>query len=130
MAARFFLKACNSIVNLVIILALLISGAYAVYALWDNNQVLTAAEDVQADMIKLKPKVEEGQVADTGPTFDELLAINEGGVSLKLAVIRQLCLNIPILFLMNALVGMMGIEFTKEQLLGMNAQLNKIKIPE
>ena len=76
MAARFFLKACNSIVNLVIILALLISGAYAVYALWDNNQVLTAAEDVQADMIKLKPKVEEGQVADTGPTFDELLAIN------------------------------------------------------
>ena len=77
MAARFFLKACNSIVNLIIIFALILSGAYAVYALWDNNQVLTAAEDVQADMLKLKPQVEEnGEMIDTGPTFDELLAIN------------------------------------------------------
>lgn len=75
--ARFFLKACNSIVNLVVILALLLCGTYAVYALWDNNQVLTAAEDVQADMIKLKPKVEDGEPVDTGPTFAELLAINE-----------------------------------------------------
>lgn len=80
--ARFFLKACNSIVNIVVILALLISGAYAVYALWDNNQVLTAAEDVQADMIKLKPQIaEDGEPADTGPTFDELLAINEDVVA-------------------------------------------------
>lgn len=77
MAARFFLKACNSIVNLIIIFALILSGAYAVYALWDNNQVLTAAEDVQADMLKLKPQVKEnGEMIDTGPTFDELLAIN------------------------------------------------------
>lgn len=76
--ARFFLKACNSIVNTVLILALLISGAYAVYALWDNNQVLAAAEDVQADMIKLKPQIaENGELVDTGPTFAELLAINE-----------------------------------------------------
>lgn len=75
--ARFLLKACNSIVNIIVILALLISGAYAAYALWDNNQVLTAAEDVQADMIKLKPQVNtSGEMVDTGPTFDELLAIN------------------------------------------------------
>ena len=75
--ARFFLKACNAVVNLILVVALILSGSYAVYALWDNNLVLTAAEDVQADMIKLKPQVEEnGEAVDTGPTFDELLAIN------------------------------------------------------
>lgn len=74
--ARFLLKACNSVINLVLILALLISGAYAVYALWDNNQVLTAAEDVQADMIKLKPQIDPEAEVETGPTFDELLAVN------------------------------------------------------
>ena len=75
--ARFLLKACNSIVNLVVILALLLCGTYAVYALWDNNQVLTAAENVQADMLNLKPQVDEsGEIVDAGPTFDELLAIN------------------------------------------------------
>ena len=77
MAARFLLKACNSILNFVVILSLLVSGAYATYALWDNNQVLSAAEDVQADMIKLKPQVDEsGELLETGPTFDELLAVN------------------------------------------------------
>lgn len=75
--ARFLLKACNSIVNLIVILALILCGSYAVYALWDNNQVLTAAENVQADMLNLKPQVDEnGEVVDNGPTFDELLAIN------------------------------------------------------
>jgi len=75
--ARFFLKACNSIVNLIVILALLLSGAYAVYALWDNNQVLAAAEDVQKDLLNLKPQVTpDGDLVETGPTFAELLAIN------------------------------------------------------
>jgi len=75
--ARFFLKACNSIVNLIVILALLLSGAYAVYALWDNNQVLAAAEDVQKDLLNLKPQVTpDGDPVETGPTFAELLAIN------------------------------------------------------
>ena len=75
--ARFFLKACNSLVNMVVILALLLSGTYAVYALWDNSQVLTAAENVQEDMLKLKPQVDESsEVVETGPTFDDLLAVN------------------------------------------------------
>ncbi|MBQ9009040.1 MAG: MATE family efflux transporter [Clostridia bacterium] len=40
-------------------------------------------------------------------------AINQGRVSLWLAVIRQICLNIPLLFLLNALFGMMGIVWTQ-----------------
>lgn len=72
--ARFFLKACNTLVNLVLIAALLLSGTYAVYALWDNNQVLNAAENVQADMIKLKP-TDEGE---DGPTAAEAFAQLQG----------------------------------------------------
>ena len=40
-------------------------------------------------------------------------AVDRGKVSFYLAVIRQLCLNIPILFLMDMLFGMSGIVWTQ-----------------
>ena len=40
-------------------------------------------------------------------------AVDRGKVSFYLAVIRQLCLNIPILFIMNMLFGMSGIVWTQ-----------------
>lgn len=40
-------------------------------------------------------------------------AVDRGKVSFYLAVIRQICLNIPILFLMNYLFGMTGIVWTQ-----------------
>jgi len=40
-------------------------------------------------------------------------AINRGKISFALAVIRQLCLNIPILLLMNAILGINGIIWTQ-----------------
>ena len=75
MAARLFLRLANAILNFILVIALLVSGTYAVYALWDNNQVLSAAGDVQADMIKLKPKIEP-EAEDNSTSFEELLSIN------------------------------------------------------
>ena len=70
------LKLCNAVVSIALFALLLTAGAYSVYALWDNNQVYTAADDVQSAMQSLKPVVsDEEQVK--GPSFDELLAINE-----------------------------------------------------
>ncbi|MDO4312503.1 MAG: MATE family efflux transporter [Eubacteriales bacterium] len=40
-------------------------------------------------------------------------AVDRGKISFELAVIRQICLNIPILFLMNALFGVGGIVWTQ-----------------
>lgn len=40
-------------------------------------------------------------------------AVDRGKVSFYLAIIRQICLNIPILFLMNYLFGMSGIIWTQ-----------------
>lgn len=40
-------------------------------------------------------------------------AVDRGKISFYLAVIRQVCLNIPILFLMNWLFGMIGIVWTQ-----------------
>lgn len=40
-------------------------------------------------------------------------AVDRGKVSFELAVIRQICLNIPILFLMDYLFGMSGIVWTQ-----------------
>ena len=75
MAARLIFRLCNAIVNFILIAALFVSGAYSVYALWDNNQVLSAAGDVQADMIQLKPQIEP-EAEDNSASFEELLAIN------------------------------------------------------
>lgn len=72
--SRFFLKTANIILNAAIILALVIFGAYAVYALWDNFQIYAAAENVQADMLKLKP---QEKPEENGPTFEELRKIND-----------------------------------------------------
>lgn len=71
--ARVLLKTANSFLNFVVMLCLCVTGLYAGYALWDNNQVYAAAENVQADMIKLKPVVTEGE---EGASFEELLAVN------------------------------------------------------
>lgn len=40
-------------------------------------------------------------------------AVDRGKISFHLAIIRQICLNIPILFLMNYLFGMSGIVWTQ-----------------
>lgn len=73
-AASFILKTANKIVSTVIVVALLLAISYSCYALWDNNQIYASADDVQAEMQKLKPKLPEQ--ADAKPTFAELLAVN------------------------------------------------------
>ena len=47
-------------------------GLYSAYALWDNARVYTAADDVRADMLRLKPDHE----TDGGASFAELRAVN------------------------------------------------------
>ena len=50
MISRLFLSAVNSVVNFITIIALLLVGSYAIYSLWDNNQILMEAENVQEDI--------------------------------------------------------------------------------
>lgn len=69
--SKFILKAANTLVSYVVVISLCIAGAYAAYALWDNSLVYADVDDVQAEMLKLKPVIEEGR-----PSFGELLAIN------------------------------------------------------
>lgn len=67
------LKVGNAIVTLVVGVSFLIAGTYAAFALWDNNTIYGAAENVQLEMIKMKPVVTtEGE----GASFEELLTIN------------------------------------------------------
>lgn len=70
------LKLCNALVSLALFIMLLAAGAYSVYALWDNNQIYTAADDVQSAMQGLKPVVSNDE-QNAGPSFADLLAINE-----------------------------------------------------
>ena len=70
---KILLKVANSVVSLVVALCLCTAGLYAAYALWDNSRIYAAAGDVQADMIKLKPNMEN---LEEGASFEELLAVN------------------------------------------------------
>ena len=55
--STLFLKGANALVSFVVAVFLIVAGTYSVYALWDNEQIYAAAYNVQADMIKLKPKI-------------------------------------------------------------------------
>ncbi len=72
MQRSVFLRIANAIVNLAVMILLTGAGLYAGYALWDNHRIYTAATNVQADMVKMKPSAEE----DGGASFEELLAVN------------------------------------------------------
>ena len=73
--ANRLLRILNALVSLVVGLTLVLAGAYSAYALWDNSRVYAAAENVQADMLRLKPAVApDGE--DDGASFSELRAIN------------------------------------------------------
>jgi sortase B len=75
--AKGFLRWANGLVSLVMTLALLTAGGYASYCLWDNSQIYAAAENVQAELLHLKPKIAADATAgEAGPTFDELIAVN------------------------------------------------------
>lgn len=67
------LQTLNSLVNFVILICLLVAIAYAGFALWDNHRIYTAAEDIQLQMEKIKPIIDE---ETGGASFEELLAIN------------------------------------------------------
>lgn len=71
-ASRLFYKIANTLVSFVVICALFLFGAYAAYALWDNNQIYSGVKDAKADLLKLKPTLDE----DAGPSFEELLKLN------------------------------------------------------
>ncbi len=73
--AKNILKLCDSLITLFVIMVLVVSGAYSSYALWDNNQVYAATDNVQSELMKLKPVIEEA--GEGGASFAELLAINE-----------------------------------------------------
>ena len=45
--SKFLLRGLNGLVSLAVGLCLAVCGAYAAYALWDNQQIYSAAEDVQ-----------------------------------------------------------------------------------
>ena len=70
--SRIFLKTANSLLSAVIVLFLVVAGAYSAYALWDNMQVCASVDDIQSQLLKYKPTPGE----DNGPTFEELRAIN------------------------------------------------------
>lgn len=57
--------------NAAVLVALLVMGGYAGYALWDNAQIYSAAENVREDMLAYKP-----QQADEEEPFASLRAVN------------------------------------------------------
>ncbi len=72
--AKRILKFLNTLVDLAVFLALLISGSYSAFALWDNNRVYAQAENVREELLAFKPKTDP--LADNGASFEELRAIN------------------------------------------------------
>ena len=74
---RWMLQGCEAAVNLVTALALVLCGSFGAYALWDNEQILTSAADVRAELLQWKPEpAQEGAEPDNGESFAKLREIN------------------------------------------------------
>ncbi len=75
---RVLLAACRAAVNLALTLGLLLCGSFGAYALWDNEQVLSSAADVQAELLKWKPEISGKSETSTDhrESFAQLRKIN------------------------------------------------------
>ena len=69
---RVALRTADFLISAVVVLFLLTAGAYSAYALWDNNQVYAAVDNVQGELLQFKPAAD----GENGASFEELLAIN------------------------------------------------------
>ena len=67
--SKIILNIADRLINFIVVTSLVLAVLYAGYGLWDNNRIYAAAENVQDDMLKLKPDEDK-------PSFEELLAIN------------------------------------------------------
>lgn len=73
--ARRLLNFLDGLLNLITMLVIVVVGAYAGYALWDNEQIYATAGDVQADMLLYKNSDEKNE-GSPYVMFDELKEIN------------------------------------------------------
>ena len=74
--ARKIIKQIDRMITLIIALLLLLTGLYAVYALWDNRQIYREAENAQAGLLHFKPTVGTEGEGREGDGFQELMDIN------------------------------------------------------
>lgn len=58
---RIVIKLLNTILSLAVVSILLVSGCFSLFALWDNQKVYQRAENVQKQMLQLKPSIEPAQ---------------------------------------------------------------------
>lgn len=78
MILRGILRTIQGAVNLTMVAALLLWGSFGAYALWDNEQVLSSAEDVRSQLLSWKPKAAEAEtpLPDNSEAFAQLRGIN------------------------------------------------------
>ena len=69
---RKAIRAADSLVNFAVLVIILLLIAVALYALWDSEQIYSAAGSAQYEIYK--PRVQEEEV--DGPSFADLIAIN------------------------------------------------------
>lgn len=64
-------RGINAVISFFVILFIIISAAYALFALWDNKRIYDSAQNVQENLLRFKPEDSDPQAS-----FGELLEIN------------------------------------------------------
>lgn len=73
---RAILKTANRLLDILTSLFLCLVTLYALWSLWDNGRIYAAADNVQADLRKLKPAATESGETETNAAFEDLQKIN------------------------------------------------------
>lgn len=74
------LRMGNLLFNTVFIFLLLVTGIYSAYSLWDDNRIYASVENIQEDMVRIKPEIIITENIDDeeepAPDFSDLLNVN------------------------------------------------------
>ena len=70
---KIILKTLDSALTLLISVVMLTIGGDSLYAIWDNAQIYAAVDQVQSQLLKLKPDEDS---KDNGESFEKLRKIN------------------------------------------------------
>lgn len=72
---QILLKFTDTLFRIFITTALFVTGCYSLFALWDNQRIYSAAKNIQADMLLLKPQ-SDPTTERTDADFSQLQQIN------------------------------------------------------
>ena len=121
---RVALRTADFLISAVVVLFLLTAGAYSAYALWDNNQVYAAVDNVQGELLQFKPAAD----GENGAQAAVQCVDGYGTVGGVYIVQRGLCAGLQIVKVVAVILAAVPCYHIAREILAAENQCDKKKV--